>query len=120
MSASVPRRISSSSRLAIATTATGQSGAVVRQQLGHDRVDALHGQVQHERARLRPSVARSSPGGIGVARAAMRVRITVWPTPGTVSSRRSAAAAAANAGTPGTISYGTPSASSRRICSATR
>ena len=48
-----------------------------------------------------------------------RVRITVWPTVGTVSSRFSAAAAAAKAGTPGTTSYGTPAASSRRICSAT-
>ena len=56
---------------------------------------------------------------MGVARWATRVRITVWPTVGTVSSRLRAAAAAANAGTPGTTSYGTPAASSRRICSAT-
>ena len=65
------------------------------------------------------SAASSSPGGIGVARAAVRVSTTVWPTPGRVSSWRSAAAAAANAGTPGTICHGTPAASSRRACSAT-
>src|SRR6202034_3603400 len=57
--------------------------------------------------------------GIGVARAAVLVSTTVWPTPGSVSSCRSAAAAAANAGTPGTTCHGTPAASSRRACSAT-
>ena len=77
----------------------------MRDQLGHQLVDPLHGQVQHQRrAGDAPSVARSSPGGIGVARADVRVRITVCPTPGTVSSRLSEAAAAANAGTPGTTS----------------
>jgi hypothetical protein len=55
---------------------------------------------------------------MAVERADVRVRITVCPTPGTVSSRLSEAAAAAKAGTPGTTSYGTPAASSRRICSA--
>jgi hypothetical protein len=54
--------------------------------------------------RLAPRVARSSPGGIAVARSAVRVRITVWATPGTVNSRPSEAAAAANAGTPGVTS----------------
>ena len=84
------------------------------------RVDPLHGQVQHHRAAgSRRSVARSSPGGIAVARSAVRVRMTSGPPPGTVSSRPSAAAAAAKAGTPGAQSYGTPAASSRRICSAT-
>ena len=43
-------------------------------------------------------------GGIGVARCAIRVSTTVWPTSGTVSSLRRAAAAAANAGTPGVMS----------------
>src|SRR5258708_4176794 len=42
-------------------------------------------------ARLAASVASSSPGGIGVARAAVRVRMTVCATPGTVSSRPSGA-----------------------------
>ncbi len=47
------------------------------------------------------SVARSSPGGIAVDSVATRVNVTVCATPGTVSSRPSAAAAAAKAGTPG-------------------
>ena len=47
---------------------------------------------------------RSSRLGIGVDSVATRVSVTVCATPGTVSSRPSAAAAAANAGTPGTIS----------------
>ena len=50
------------------------------------------------------SVRRSSPAGIAVDRVATRVNVTVCATPGTVNSRPSAAAAAANAGTPGTIS----------------
>ena len=41
---------------------------------------------------------------MGVDRVATRVNVTVCATPGTVSSRFSAAAAAAKAGTPGTIS----------------
>ncbi len=49
---------------------------------------------------------------------AVRVTMMVWQTSGTVSSVRSAAAAAAKAGTPGVTSKGMPSASSRRICSA--
>lgn len=49
------------------------------------------------------SVVRSSPSGIAVDRVATRVKVTVWATPGTVSSRPRAAATAANAGTPGTI-----------------
>ncbi|CFS01989.1 Uncharacterised protein [Mycobacterium tuberculosis] len=55
-------------------------------------------------ARDRASAARSSPGGMGVDSVATRVSVTVCATPGTVSSRFSAAAAAAKAGTPGTIS----------------
>ncbi|MCC7045150.1 MAG: hypothetical protein IT562_00415 [Alphaproteobacteria bacterium] len=49
-------------------------------------------------ARVAPlcaSVSSSSPRGIGEARTAVRVSTTVWLTPGRVSSRRSAAAAAA-------------------------
>src|SRR3954464_6653901 len=45
--------------------------------------------------------------------------MTVCATSGTVSSRRSAAAAAAKAGTPGVMSHGMPSSSRRRACSAT-
>ena len=54
-----------------------------------------------------------------VARAAIRVSTTVWPTPGTVSSRRSAAAAAAKAGTPGrdVVGHARPRRGGR-ICSA--
>ena len=44
--------------------------------------------------------------------------MTVCATPGIVSSRLSAAAAAAKAGTPGVTSHGIPSSSRRRICSA--
>ena len=54
--------------------------------------------------RLAPRVARSSPGGMAVARSAVRVRITVCATPGTVNSRPRVAAAAAKAGTPGVTS----------------
>ncbi len=50
------------------------------------------------------SVRRSSPGGIAVDSVATRVSVTVCATPGTVSSRPNAAATAAKAGTPGTIS----------------
>ncbi len=55
-------------------------------------------------ARLRARVARSSPSGMAVDSVEMRVRTTVCDTSGTVSSRFRAAEAAANAGTPGTIS----------------
>jgi hypothetical protein len=44
------------------------------------------------------SVSRS---GMALARPEVRVRTTDWATPGTVSSRRSRAAAAAKDGTPG-------------------
>ena len=50
------------------------------------------------------SVRRSSPSGIAVDSVETRVSVTVCATPGTVSSRFNAAAAAAKAGTPGTIS----------------
>ena len=55
-------------------------------------------------APLRASVARSSPSGMAEDFIAVRVRITVWLTSGMVSSRPSAAAAAAKAGTPGVTS----------------
>jgi hypothetical protein len=41
---------------------------------------------------------------MGEAFIAVRVKMTVWLTPGKVNSVLSAAAAAANAGTPGTTS----------------
>ena len=89
-----------------ATTAQGVSGRIAAgEQLGHDRVDLRGGQVQHQRGARRPTASRrSSPGGIAVDSVATRVSVTVCATPGTVSSRPSAAAAAAKAGTPGTIS----------------
>ncbi len=94
-------------------------GTVVRQQLRGDPVDVLDGQVQHERGaggcERGQVLARGHRRGAGRA----RVSMTVCPTPGKVSSCRSAAAAAANAGTPGTICHGTPAASSRLACSAT-
>ena len=52
------------------------------------------------------SDASCSPAGIAVDAREWRVRITVWATSGSVSSLRSAAAAAANAGTPGVTSQG--------------
>ena len=45
-----------------------------------------------------------SPSGIGEARIAVRVRITVWAHPRHGQLRPSAAAAAAKAGTPGVTS----------------
>ena len=75
--------------------------------------------MQHQRGAAAAQRGQVLAGRHRGGPAGVRVSITVWPTPGTVSSRPSAAAAAANAGTPGTTSYGTPAASSRRICSAT-
>src|SRR5712691_10757 len=97
--------------------------------IGDDR-RAIRAVMRQTRARLAierwiTSVAplaarwsRRSPSGIAEARVAVRVRITVCATPGSVSSRPSAAAAAAKAGTPGVTSNGMPRASRWRICSA--
>ncbi len=74
-----------------------------------------------KRARVAPWRARSSrrsPSGT-LVRPSARVRITVCDSSGKVSSLPSAAAAAVKEETPGTISYSIPSASKRRICSAT-
>ncbi|MFC7574063.1 hypothetical protein ACFQX8_17840 [Klenkia terrae] len=60
--------------------------------------------MQHQRGAGRGVGGQLLPGGMAVDRADVRVRTTVCPTPGTVSSRLSVAAAAANAGTPGTTS----------------
>jgi len=46
-------------------------------------------------------VLSCSPSGMRDARPGMRVSTTLWAISGTVSSRPSTAAAAANAGTPG-------------------
>jgi hypothetical protein len=51
-----------------------------------------------------PNVGKSSPSGIADARPDTLVKITVCPTVGTVNSWPNDAAAAENAGTPGTIS----------------
>jgi hypothetical protein len=61
--------------------------------------------------------ASVSPGGMEEARPGVRVRITDWATPGSVSSAPSAAAAAAKEGTPGVTVHGMPMASSLRVCS---
>ena len=68
-------------------------------------------------APLAARCSRFSRSGIGEERVVVRVRITVCEIPGRVSSRSSAAAAAAKDGTPGVMSYEMPSALSRRICS---
>ena len=62
------------------------------------------------------SRAMLSHSGTGV-RPAMRVRITVWLTPGSVYSAFRAAAAPQKLETPGVTSYLIPSSSSRSICS---
>ena len=67
---------------------------------------------------LSASRANDSASGMAVESAWARVKITVWVTSGTVSSRPSRAAAAAYAGTPGVTSQPTPARSSRRVCSA--
>ena len=62
--------------------------------------------------------ATDSPAGIDAAvRPASRVRTTLWATPGTVSSRPTAAAPAASDETPGTISKSRPLARHQSICS---
>ena len=87
--------------------------AVVRGQLGGQlaRSAAPPGAGPASRP-VAASVARSSPSGIG-RRARLRPGQdhASGPPSGTVSSTPSAAAAAANAGTPGVTSYGTPAAS---------
>ena len=65
-----------------------------------------------------PPVPRA-PGGIEAAvRPDRRVSTTLWLTPGTVSSRARAAAAAATDDTPGTTSKERCSARHQSICSA--
>ncbi len=75
-----------------------------RSDSGDDRVDLRRGQVQHQRGAGAPTTLQILPCGIAVDSVATRLSVTVCATPGTVSSRPSAAAAAAKAGTPGTIS----------------
>ncbi|RBP13172.1 hypothetical protein DFR50_112147 [Roseiarcus fermentans] len=55
-------------------------------------------------APVRANAARLSLSGIAEARPLVRVSTTDWATSGRVSSRRSAAALAANEGTPGVTS----------------
>ncbi len=93
--------------------------AVVLREQGRELADGLRGEVQGERGAVRGEARQLLAGGMAVARLLWRVRITDWATPGTVSSRPSAAAAAAKAGTPGVIVHGTPASSSRRTCSVT-
>src|SRR5699024_442955 len=119
ISASVPLTVTSSGRVANPTTATGQSAP-------YTGVSSRTTRGVWAAARWMTAVApdeqtegRSSPAGIGVARPSTRVRITDCDTCGTVSSTPSPAAAAANAGTPGTISHRMPSAPRAWICSAT-
>ena len=104
MSARVPRSTTSSSRLARATTAAGQSAPYSGTSSGTSSAIRWTARCRTSVAPVAAYAANDSPGGIGVERADARVRTTVCPTPGTVSSRFSAAAAAANAGTPGTTS----------------
>ena len=69
-------------------------------------------------ARVAAKAASDSVSGIAVERAWVRVSTTDCVTSGTVSSRPTAAAAAAYAGTPGHTSHATPAASRRAVCSA--
>ena len=62
--------------------------------------------------------AMDSPSGTGV-RPAMRVRMTLWLTPGRVYSAPRAAAAPQKEDTPGVTSQGMPRASRASICSRT-
>lgn len=83
----------------------GRFGAVATgEQVGDDGVDLGGSQVQYQRPTHAGQGAQILPGGIAVDSVATRLRVTVCATPGTVSSRPRTAAAAANAGTPGTIS----------------
>ena len=62
--------------------------------------------------------ATDSPAGTPApVRPASRVRTTLWATPGTVSSRPAAAAAAPSELTPGTTSNSRPLAAHQSTCS---
>ena len=125
ISASVPSTMRSSSQDARQTTAAGvDSGRGALEDAGFLPVSSATSSGRRPALRKKASVApvrakaaAVSPAGMGV-RPGVRVRTTLWLTPGRVSSRPSAAAAANTLLTPGTMTAPTPRSASAAICSA--
>jgi hypothetical protein len=116
---SVPRTMRSSGQETRTATATGQSAPWSGVSSATIRSSAWIARWIARVAPVAPNTARVSLAGIAEARPPTRVSTRLCARPGTVSSRCSAAAAAAKAGTPGVRVKGIPCLRSRLICSAT-
>ena len=112
----VPRTIFCSGQLALYTTATGVSGRYSFRSVADSSsiIPILRKMIMVAWCFARS--ASFSPSGIGVL-PSIRVRITVWLTPGRVYSFFRAAAVARKELTPGMTSYSIPMRERASICS---